>query len=192
MIFRDIGGNLGAHDGLFCAVNDTNVPQDIYWVFPDNRPIYEEPANDKYGNGTCDYMEVCTSLYYGGTPPERGLFHCLLEWKPQPEKVPVNIIDMNNVSITGPNNLVTAGDNIELHVSVSVDPENTKIPYQWQLNGNDLNDSDTYKGTNTYKLRIINIQDNNKGKYRVSVAHSESRYTNNLTINVGKCEKSNE
>lgn len=198
VLFDDIGGiHLGVNDGLFCAVNNINVPLDeIYWAFPDNRPILNAPYTDRYGNGTCHDLDHCTSLHYNGTPPERGQFKCILLWNPgvpgypiEYEIVPVNIVDMNVSNITGPNNnnMVTAGDNIELSVSVSVYPDNTHIPYQWQLNGNDLSDSDTYNGTNTATLRITNIQDENKGEYRVSVAHSESHFTNTVTVSISKC-----
>lgn len=206
MKFSDIGGSLGAPEGLFCEVkNHTNtlIPlSDVYWAFPNNSQIVHSPQKDQYGNGSCclaidEYNDYCTSLYYGGIPPERGRFHCVLEWKlnqpsPHPieeEMVPVNIVDLTIHNITGPEDHVFAGDNITLSVSVFMEPGDTPIPYQWQLDGNDLSDSNTYKGVNTATLRITNIQDENEGEYRVSVAHSESRFTSNVTITVGKCDE---
>jgi hypothetical protein len=116
-----------------------------------------------------------------------------LEWTPSPqpiedETVPVHIVNLIIHSITGPDDHVFAGDTITLSVSVSMEPDDTPIPYQWQLNENDLSDSKTYSGVNNATLRITNIQDENKGKYRVSVAHSESRFIGNVTITVGKCD----
>lgn len=202
MILSDIGGGLGARHGLFCEVNNTQsdvLLNDVYWAFPNNSQIVHPPPtnSDQYGNGSCylDYIDRCTSLYYDGAPTERGQFHCVLEWNssppPQPieyEMVPVHIVDLTTFNVTGPHGHVYAGEDITLSVGVSVDPDNTPIPYQWQLNGDDLSDSDRYKGTNTARLRIINIQDENKGEYRVSVAHSESRFSSNVTISVGKCD----
>ena len=200
--FNDIGDSLGSPaDGLFCEVK---IPlSDVYWAFPNNSKIVHSPQRNQneYGNGSCSQLDIddynCTSLYYVGEPPERGRFHCVLEWKlSQPslhsikdEMVPVNIVNLIIHNITGPENHVFAGDNITLSVSVSVEPGDTPIPYQWQLDGNDLNNSDTYKGVNTATLRIFNIQDEHKGEYRVSVAHSESRFTSNVTITVGKYDE---
>ena len=195
--FSDIGGSLGPPDGLFCEVKIPLSLSDVYWAFPNNSKIVHSPQRNQneFGNGSCSLDEYndynCTSLYYDGEPPERGQFHCVLEWKPSPhpikdERVPVNIVNLIIHNITGPEDHVFAGDNITLSVSVSVDPVDTPIPYQWQLDGNDLSNSDTYKGVNTAMLRIFNIQDENEGEYRVSVAHSESRFTNNVTITVGK------
>ena len=210
MKFSDIGGSpkLGGSEGLLCEIKSpTNnlIPlSDVYWAFPNNSQIVHSPQKDQYGSGSCfsaidEYNDYnCTSLFYGGNPPERGRFHCVLEWKlnqssPHPieyERVPVNIVDLTILNITGPEDHVFAGDNITLSVSVSVDPGDiyTLIPYQWQLDGNDLNDSNTYKGVNMAKLKITNIQDENEGEYRVSIAHSESRFTSNVTITVGKCD----
>ena len=207
MKFKDIGSTLGHIDGLFCEVKIPLSVSDIYWAFPNNSKIVHSPQRNQneYGNGSCssespinEYNDYnCTSLYYDGEPPERGQFHCILEWKlnqpsPHPieyEKVPVNIVDLTILNITGPEDYVSAGDNITLSVSVSVEPVYTLIPYQWQLDGNDLSNSDTYEGVNTATLRIYNIQDEHKGEYRVSVAHSQSRFTNNVTITVGKYDE---
>jgi hypothetical protein len=207
VIFSDIGGTRGAPDGLFCEVNHTDnlMPlSDVYWAFPNNTPIVHPPPKNQYGNGSCsnndeyDIDDYCTSLFYGNDPIplERGRFHCVVEWtinqpSPQPikEMVPVNIVNLIIHNITGPDDHVFAGDNITLSVSVSVEPDDTPIPYQWQLNRYDLSDSNTYKGVNTAMLTITNIQDKNKGEYRVSVAHSESRFTGNVTITVGKCDE---
>ena len=98
----------------------------------------------------------------------------------------MNIVNMTASNVIGPNHIVIAGDNFELSVNVEVDPDDTSIPYQWQLNGTDLSDSNTYEGTKTAMLRITNIQDDNRGKYRVFIAHSESGFTNSVTISIGK------
>lgn len=194
VIFEDVGGYLGFHDGLLCTVNnDTNetniVVFEKHWSLPNGTNIKNLPSTNRFGIETLDQG---VSLYYRGHPPERGQFNCTLRYTTNiwshdvlHDETSVYIVDMNFTHPTG-QTVVIVGDDVELSVDVTIFPNDVPVPYQWQVNETDLTDNSTYQGTKTATLRIFNAQDDCKGRYRVSVAHSASGFTESIKLHVGK------
>ena len=63
---------------------------------------------------------------------------------------------------------VTIGDNVAFHVEATGDDLN----FQWQRNQSDLGDGDRCCGTHTNRLRIIEVEKDDKGRYRCHVKNS--------------------
>ena len=190
VIWNDISKDGNPANGLYCAVNVSNIPLGaMYYSFPNGKTITYLADVDEFGIDTCHYLNDCVSLYYEGKPQERGQFKCIIQRETQPTItyviVPVNIVNMTFSKPTGPT-LVSTGDNVELSVVVTITPEDVKIPYRWQLNETYLNDDNTYYGTKNATLTILNATQKNTGRYRVSVADSASGITGSLVLNVGK------
>lgn len=191
VIWSDISKEGNPAHGLYCAENVSNVPIGaMYWSLPNGKTITHLADVNEFGMDTCHYLNGCVSLYYEGKPQERGQFKCITQWQTKPTTtyvtIPVNIVSMTFSKPTGPT-LVGAGDsNIKLSVVVTTTPDNVQIPYRWQLNETYLSDDDTYYGTKNATLTILNVTDNNRGQYRVSVADSASGITESLELNVGK------
>ena len=190
VIWSDISKYGNPANGLYCAVNVSNVPVGVkYWSFPSGKTITYLADVNEFGIDNCHYLNACVSLYYEGKPQERGQFKCIIQWETQPTftyvTTPVNIVNMTFSKPNGPT-LVGAGDNIELSVAVTTTPDNVQIPYRWQLNETYLSDDNTYYGTKDATLTILNVTENNTGQYRVSVADSASGITGSLMLNVGK------
>jgi hypothetical protein len=130
------------------------------------------------------------SLYYGGMPKERGRFKCTIEVSASLYLyITLNIVDMN---ITGPNlispgEIAIAGENVELSVNVTTNPEYVPVPYQWSVNGTNLLTRLRYQGIQTDTLTISDVQVEDQGSYACSVANSASGININSTkLVVGK------
>ena len=195
VIFEDIGGYLGRRDGLLCTVNNINIVEAFYryWFLPNGTNITNLPSTNIFG---IENLDQGVSLYYTGHPPERGQFSCILKyvtsiiWNRNSDielHASVYIVNMSSTDPTG-RTVVIAGDDTELSVSVTIFPDDIPVPYQWQVNETDLTDNSTYQGTKNATLKISKVQGSNKGRYRVSVAHSASRFTNSTEVVVGKLD----
>ena len=179
VIFQDIGGYLGAMDGLICMANSSDFISQ-YWSYPNKTFITKLPSPGVLGTSKCN-INNGGSLYYSGMPTERGQFQCIFETSQDPSHVQqvnisVYIVDMN---ITGPNltwpgEVVIAGEEVEFSINVTTFPEGVFVPYQWVVNGTKLENNAKYQGTQTDVLTILNAQDEDKGTYTCLVANSAS------------------
>ena len=59
------------------------------------------------------------------------------------------------------------GKNIRFTIQVT-DSDHT---YQWQMNGNNLTDSDKYRGTNTATLTVVNVVKKDEGNFMCTVTN---------------------
>ena len=187
VIFQDIGGFLGPADGLICSANSSTFAQ--YWSFPNGSSITLCPSHDVFGTSkTCEACGITNgeSLYYSGMPKERGQFKCILEISPiQHKNVTFNIVDMNIVgpNLTRPGDIAIAGEDVELSINVTTVPEDIHVPYQWSVNGTNLQmkNSSRYRGIQADTLTISNVQVEDQGTYACSVANSPSGININST-----------
>lgn len=192
--FSDIGGYLGPKDGLICTTNFTYYLKDLYWTYPNGTAIKDSPNVNVFGVSDCG--NGCVSLYYGGNegPLERGEFTChAFASTPSSSYYLNSSAYIVNMQVNGPtlitsdSTVVIAGDTVSITVNVTTSPDDTPIPYQWQLNGNNLySNIDKYQGMQSEELTIFNVEDADKGLYTCIVANSASGISKSLNLTVGE------